>query len=325
MTIIGLDLGGTKLAGGLFDETGNLLERRFAPLDNRSGPEVGALMVNMIGDLRIKSGQRKSETRAIGVSVPGIAHAASGRVWAPNIPGWEDYPLRDELEVLMRPSGGAVAIDSDRACSMMGERWKGVAQGCQNAIFLAVGTGIGAGILVDGRIVRGSQDIAGATGWMALDCQFREEYVSCGCFEYHASGNGIAKVARAQIAAATGYRGPMAGILPDALTARHVFDAYDQGDPLAAETLRGAIRAWGAAAANFVSLFNPELIVFGGGVFGPAGRFLDDIRREAAKWAQPISMPSVRLEISSLGSNAALYGAGSLALSYGRSIPSPEV
>jgi glucokinase len=117
----------------------------------------------------------------------------------------------------------------------------------------------------------------------------------------------------------------MAGIPPDALTARHVFDAYDQGDPIAVGTLRGAIRAWGAATANFVSLFNPELIVFGGGVFGPAGRFLEDIRREAAKWAQPISMQSVRLEISSLGSDAALYGAVSLTLSKGRSFPSPEV
>jgi glucokinase len=324
MTIIGLDLGGTKLAGGLFDETGNLLERRIAPLDKRSGPEVGALVVNLIGDLRTEAGRRNIGIQAIGVSIPGIAHAASGRVWAPNIPGWEDYPLREELAALMRPSGGTVAIESDRACSMMGERWKGAAQGCQNAVFLAVGTGIGAGILVDGRIVRGSQDIAGATGWMALDRQFREEYVSCGCFEYHASGNGIAKVARAHIAAARGYRGPMASILPDALTARHVFEAYDQGDSLAVETLGGAIRAWGAATANFVSLFNPELIIFGGGVFGPAGRFLEDIRREATKWAQPISMQSVRLEVSSLGSDAALYGAGFLALSNGRSIPSPE-
>jgi glucokinase len=324
MAFIGLDLGGTKLAGGLFDETGNLLERRVAPLEKRSGPEVGGLMVNMIKDLQAEGGRRKRETEALGVSVPGIAHPASGRVWAPNIPGWEDYPLRDELEALSRSSGEKVAIDSDRACSMMGERWKGAAQGCRNAIFLAVGTGIGAGLLVDGRIVRGSQDIAGATGWMALDTQFRQEYVLCGCFEYHASGNGIAKVARAQIAGARGYRGPMAGIPPEALTAHHVFDAYDQGDPLAIETLRGAIRAWGAATANFVSLFNPELIVFGGGVFGPGGRFLEDIRREAAKWAQPISMRSVRLEISSLGSDAALYGAGFLALSNGRSFSPRE-
>src|SRR5690606_7336356 len=115
----------------------------------------------------------------------------SGTVWAPNIPGWEDYPLKAELEAVLNRI--PVSIDSDRACYILGEYWKGAAQNCEDAIFLAVGTGIGAGILADGRILRGAGDIAGAIGWMALDHPYQEKYIPCGCFEYQASGDGVAR------------------------------------------------------------------------------------------------------------------------------------
>jgi glucokinase len=314
MAVIGLDLGGTKLAGGLFDDHGTLLGRRLTPLARKKGSEVGALVVGMVRELQTEADRRKAAVTGVGVSVPGIAYAATGKVWAPNIPGWEEYPLRDELETVVVPGRTTVIVDSDRACSILGERWKGAAKGCRHAIFLAVGTGIGAGILIDGRVLRGAQDIAGATGWMALDWPFREEYRPCGCFEYHASGDGIANVARALLAQTTNYRGILASMASEVLTAKDVFTALDRGDPIAQKAVAGAIQAWGSATANFVSLFNPERIIFGGGVFGPAARFLNDIRREAAKWAQPISMQSVHLVVSELGSDAALYGAGSLTL-----------
>ncbi|MGB2869862.1 MAG: ROK family protein [Bacteroidota bacterium] len=320
MAVIGLDLGGTKLAGALFDATGNLLARRVEPLAKRQGHEVGALLIDMFRELRAFAQTKKLEVTGVGAAVPGIASAHTGKVWAPNIPGWEDYPLRDELKAAAGSKSCRVVVDSDRACSILGEQWKGAAQGCSHAVFLAVGTGIGAGILIDGQVLRGAQDIAGATGWMALDQEFRDEYVSCGCFEYHASGEGIAKVARAMIAAETNHTGSLASISPEKLTAHEVFAAYGQNDPIARRTIESAIRAWGAAAANFVSLFNPERIIFGGGVFGPALRFLEDIRREAEKWAQPISMRSVQIVGSKLGSDAALFGAGFLALQKGKAL-----
>lgn len=314
MAVIGLDLGGTKLAGAVFDEADEIIARRVEPLAKRRGPEVGVLISDMAHNLSAEAAGKKLEVMGVGVAVPGIASASTGKVWAPNITGWEDYPLRDELTDVVGGGSRRVVVDSDRACSILGEQWKGAAHGCKHAVFLAVGTGIGAGILVNGQVLRGAQDIAGATGWMALDLEFRDEYEPCGCFEYLASGEGIVKVARSFIKANRNYHGILASISSEQLTAHKIFDAFEQGDPIAHKTIHGAIRAWGGAAANFVSLFNPERIIFGGGVFGPALRFLEDIRREAEKWAQPISMKSVQIVGSMLGNDAALFGAGFLAL-----------
>ena len=98
------------------------------------------------------------------------------------------------------------------------------------------------------------------------------------------------------------------------LTGKDIFNAYDAGDKLAIAVIKNAIEYWGMAVANLVSLFNPEKIIFGGGVFGPALKFLDAIYEESKKWAQPISIRQVKLEASALGNDAGLYGAGYLAL-----------
>jgi glucokinase len=234
-------------------------------------------------------------------------------VWAPNIGGWDDYPLLAEVRQAVG-AGVPVAIDSDRACSILGEAWLGAARGCRNAVFVAVGTGIGAGILVEGRVLRGHGDVAGAVGWMALDRPFRSGYRDVGCFEYHASGDGLARVARDMLAAAPDDASPLRARAPASLTAHDVFAAAAAGDALAAAVLDQAVGYWGMAAANLVSLFNPEVIVFGGGLFGPAVRLLDRIRAEATLWAQPIGMGEARLEGTALAGDAALYGAARVAL-----------
>jgi glucokinase len=326
--VIGLDLGGTKLASAIFTSKGRILRRNVVPLAGRQGRAVGELICRETKGLLAFTRTRGIQITAIGVSVPGISHARTGKVWAPNIPGWEDYPLRREILAALSDKRIPVAIDSDRACSILGETWRGVAKGCRNAIFLAVGTGIGAGILVDGRILRGAHDIAGAIGWLALVRPFRREYVDCGCFEYHASGAGLPKVANEFLAhhsITPSLRHPSPVIRksanpsihqssPRLRSARDVFAAYHRGDPVAREVLAQAGEFWGMAVANLVSLFNPETIVFGGGVFGPGAKLLGQIRAEARKWAQPISIKQVRIETSKLGPDAALYGAARLAL-----------
>lgn len=306
MSVIGLDLGGTKLAGAVFDASGNILTEATVPLDGKEGGEVGALIVACVRRLL----EHGDKAEAIGISVPGISYSTTGRVWAPNIPGWDDYPLRDEIRTSLGNDSIAVAIEADRSCCIMGEVWRGSARNCRNAIFLAVGTGIGAGILVDGRILHGSNDISGAIGWLALDRPWDEKYRSCGCFEYFASGDGIARYARELLSLRTKYCGPLRDIDPASLTAHDIFAQYDAGDEIAVDVLARAIELWGMATANLVSLFNPEKIIFGGGVFGPAVRFLGEIEREARCWAQPISINQVELAASSLGSSAGLYGAG---------------
>lgn len=304
VTVIAIDLGGTKVAAAVVDESGVILARRQELLGGRRGSEVAALVADQCRALV----EAHSAARRVGVIVPGIYHGARGSVWAPNIPDWDDYPLRDELHKAL--ADVEIVIDSDRAGYILGETWRGAAAGARNAIFLAVGTGIGAGILVDGRIVRGAGDIAGAIGWLALDRPYRDAYARCGCFEYHASGPGLTIVSGEALAARSSYDGELDG---HALSVTGLIEAYDHGDVIARETLDDAVQFWGMATANLVSLFNPETIVFGGGVFGPATRFLDRIGAEARRWGQPIAMQQVRLVASALGGDAGLYGAARLA------------
>jgi glucokinase len=313
MAVIGLDLGATKLAGALFVRDGSILERAVEAVDGCHGDEVGRLIVNRAAALRKVAAAQGMDVEALGVSVPGVVHHEDGTVWAPNISGWERYPLRDVLHADFA-SACPVVVESDRVASILAEVSRGAARGCRHAIFVAVGTGIGAGIMVDGSILRGAHDVAGAIGWMGLDRPFRTAYHHCGGFESHASGAGIARVARELIEAEPDYQGILRAVRPAQLTAREVFDAFATGDVLAARVVKNAVECWGMAVANLVSLFNPEMVVFGGGVFGPAAGLLDRIVAEARQWAQPVSFAKVRVCASVLGPDACLLGTGEIAL-----------
>ena len=312
MAVIGLDLGGTKLAAAIFATDGRMLRKQIVTLGQRTGAAVGELVRSQIEELLGVARKEGIGVEAVGVSVPGISHSQTGKVWAPNIPGWDDYPLRTDILAAFKEEPITATIDSDRACYILGEAWQGAARGCANAIFLAVGTGIGAGIMINGEILRGANDIAGAIGWLALDRPFEPKYVSCGCFEHHASGAGLVKVAKELLAKDKRYAGPLRNKAD--LIAHDIFEAHASNDPVAAKVLVEAIEYWGMATANLVSLFNPEKIIFGGGVFGPGAQFLNVIYTEASKWAQPISIRQVKFEASQLGGDAGLVGAGCLAL-----------
>lgn len=298
MAIIGIDLGGTKISAALFDEAGETLEKNYRLLDGASGSAVSIAIAETILTLRAR--RPDLPVRSVGICVPGIVYSQRGTVWAPNIPGWDNYPLRDDLKAVLNDPSVRISIESDRTCYILGEVWKGAAHGCANAIYLAVGTGIGAGILLDGRIIHGASDIVGATGWMALEHPYREEFIPVGCFEYYASGNGIGNQAKLLYADET-------------KSSYDVFADYGE-DPVATQILDKAIRMWGMGAANLVSLFNPEMVVFGGGVFGPAVRFIDRIYAEARRWGQPIAMRDVKFCASQTGGDAALLGAAYLGI-----------
>lgn len=312
MALLGIDLGGTKLAQAVFTNDGKILLKETIALENRKGSEVGKLITDQIRKYIHLDEQHGNTINSIGISVPGISHISTGTVWAPNIPEWSDYPLL--LEVKNVCGDIPVTIDSDRACYILGEAWQGNAHGCRDAIFLSVGTGIGAGILINGEILRGSQDIAGCIGWMALKGPFEEKYISCGCFEHYASGEGIAKVAREFIIKQKDYTGELKNIEKGKITSHEVFSAYFKSDPLAVSVIQLCIEFWGMAVANLISLFNPEKIIIGGGIFGPGIPLIPEIKKEAAKWSQPVSINQVSIDASGLSGNAGVYGAGFLAL-----------
>jgi glucokinase len=314
MVYIGVDLGGTKVSGALFTGNNSVLYSETLYLEGREGDQV-AMQIFTLCDKLLNHGEVDiNEQKSIGICVPGIAYSKTGNVWAPNIPGWDNYPLKKALTE--RYPGSVVMIESDRTCYILGEASAGVAKGCENAIFIAVGTGIGAGILIDGRVLHGASDIVGATGWMALKPPYNKDWDRCGCFESHASGNGIAAQASAKLSEWTeqkGYKGELSKFSAEDISAHKVFAAYENSDPLATEVIKTAVEMWGMAAANFVSLFNPEMVIFGGGVFGPASKLVDEIYSEACKWAQPIAIKQCRFAVTSLPDTAGLYGAGAIA------------
>jgi glucokinase len=314
MPAIALDLGGTKLAAALFSDEGEILITETVQVEKRKGNEVGKLILRQANHILLKAVEKNIMVSSLGICVPGIAHAKTGTVWAPNIPGWKNYPLLKELQNGLDNKNIKIKIDSDRACYILAEGWKGNARGYSDIIFLSVGTGIGAGIMINNQVLRGTNDIGGAIGWMALNKSFENKYIPCGCFEYNASGEGLVKVAKEMIVEKKFTESILNSKDLSLLSAKDIFEAYDANDKLSIMVINNAIEYWGMAVANLVSLFNPQKIIFGGGVFGPALKFLDVIYEEAKKWAQPISIQQVKLEGAALGTEAGLYGAAYLAL-----------
>src|SRR5688572_4407792 len=221
MPVAGIDLGGTKLAAAAFSDAGDVLHRETVPLAGRQGADVGALIAD-----RLRFLAENFKCAATGVCVPGLYRSGRGTVWAPNIPDWDDYPLLDEL-TSASAAGHRVTIDSDRAAYILGETWRGAARGARDAVFLAVGTGIGAGILSGGKVIRGHGDVAGAIGWLALDRPFMPRYVQHGCFEDQASGPGLVRVARDLVDADASYGGELAE--KSELDAADIFGAQHRG------------------------------------------------------------------------------------------------
>jgi glucokinase len=156
--------------------------------------------------------------------------------------------------------------------------------------------------------------IAGAIGWMAMEPPYDKKYDDCGNFEYYASGKGLVRTACEVLNKHGQTSSFLDGISVDGITAHHVFNALEKQDPVAIEVINKAIVYWGMAVANLVSIFNPEKVILGGGVFGPAIQFLNRITVEATKWAQPLAMQQTTVEASALEGDAGLIGAGYLAL-----------
>jgi glucokinase len=246
----------------------------------------------------------------VGVCIPGIYFAESGAAWAPNLWVQERVALRDELK-----SGLPVrlVIDSDRAAYVLGEQWLGAARGLSDVVFVAVGTGIGAGIITGGRLCRGAADIAGAVGWFALGNPRSEQHKQTGSFESEASGPAVAHKAAARLAAGEhSSLESLSGGDPEMITTELVVRAAMGGDSLARLVLDDAACYLGMGIANIISILNPQVIVLGGGLMNASDLMLERIRQEVSRWAQPLAAEQCRIELSCLGDNAGLLGAARL-------------
>jgi glucokinase len=289
--VLAIDLGGTKASFAVIDPAGAVRSRTKRP-SHEGGAAVSCRTLAARAEEIVRAASLSwKDIRAAGVVVPGIYNPATGRAWAPNLWGREEVALGDELRGHLPVP---VVIDSDRSGYVLGEAWQGAARGATDVVFLAVGTGIGAGILSHGRLVRGSGGIAGAVGWFALDPRWREDYGRMGAFEAEAAGPALAR----RLGAAS---------------AEDVAASARRGDPAARRVVAETVEWLAMGTASLISALNPQVVVLGGGLMQAADLFLDPVRHAVRRWAQPIAVEQCRIEPSALGEDAALFGAARLA------------
>ena len=278
------DLGGSKIAAARVSSSGVITHQLHTPTPAAGGARVVDAIADLLSELP------RDGVDAAGVAVPGLVRG-DGTVWAPNIRGWRRTPL---ARMLQERLGLPVVVESDRNACVLGECWKGRAQNCADVVFVAVGTGIGAGIVSGGHLLRGHGELSGCAGWLPVREKHLPQYRATGCLEFHAAGPGIAHAGRRHFGRQ--------------VRTEQIVALARSGDPRAIRLLEDAGRALGVALAAIVDILNPRLVVIGGGLAAAGALLLDPARRAIRQWAQPIAGRQVRVVRSGLGDRAPLFG-----------------
>jgi glucokinase len=313
--IIGLDMGGTNIRTGAVSKDGKVMLMLRAPARARgSAAETVAnisAQVLAIQDAARRKGMGRA--LAIGVAVPGPLNVRTGVVYAaPHVKAWRSFPLRRNLE---RVLGRGVIVENDANAWALGEYWRGAARGCKNVVLLTLGTGIGGGLIVDSKIVRGRTGMAAELGHVCVE----PDGMPCdcgahGCLEAYASASGLCgllkqrlRVQESQLPAQYLDRG-------GEFSARGLTGAARKGDPIAIELFEIAGRYLGIAIAAFINIFNPEMVVIGGGVAGALSLMRRAMMREVKARAFRAAVAQTRIVKAALGPEGGVVGAAFAAI-----------
>ncbi len=295
--VIGIDMGGTKMFGAIADLGGKVLEEVEISRHRTYGEETYRRLVEQIEKLLSSPILKKRKLRGIGVGVPGVTlHKEGIVVWAPSLQ-WRNYPLKSLLSERYHLP---ITVDNDVNLAAVGELWFGAGQNTNNLVLITIGTGIGAGIVIDGALYRGSNESSGEIGYLMPGQEFLGRcYDNFGALETVASGTGIAH--RAQ-EALKGKRSPEE---LENLTAEDVFEAARRGEDWARSIIASTVDYLAIAISSIAAYFDPEVIILGGGVARSSDLLLEPILRRIEG-----TIPSVpRLVASSLDRRAAVMGA----------------
>jgi glucokinase len=331
---IGVDLGGTNLRIAAVDDSGALLEKVTTGTQVKRGRD--AVIDDMVDAIRTLSGkfQHRTNLMGVGIGVPGIIDKRTGMLReSPNLPGWDDYPVRDTIE---RKLQTPIFLENDANAAALGESWLGAAKGMDDMCMITLGTGVGGGIVIRGRVWHGMTGMAGELGHITIDpggprCNCGNH----GCLEVFASATAVMRMAREAIA--TGNADKLKRTASDdaEFSARSIFNLALQGDEPARNIFRKVGWALGIAMADLVNLLNFHMYVIGGGVSAAwdayAPSMFEEVFRRCMVYAAtapeeirgPMSgasaslrpMPSGKKTIITralLGSDAGLYGAARL-------------
>jgi glucokinase len=303
-----VDLGGTNLRTALVGPDGEILDKHKEASHAADGwMKVVARLIDNIKRQKEIGAQKGAEVSAVGVGAPGVILVNKGIVVkSPNFPDWNNLPLKAELEKALNIP---VFIENDANAAALGEKWRGAGRNITSMILLTLGTGVGGGIILDNRIWHGADGMAGEIGHMTLIPDGRP--CNCGnngCLEMYASARGIVQSYRDELERR---KLPLAA---KDVTAEQVYQAAREGDAVARGGMKDMGRMLGIGIASLINIFNPEMVVIGGGVKDAWPLFIGATHEEIMKRA--FQVPAERTEIvpSSLGDDAGMVGAAAVAL-----------
>ena len=308
--VVGIDVGASHLHFALADFSGEILEDTTVKIRPEDGPRKMIDQVKeTVRNLSRKAGHGR--LRAIAVGVPSPVDAEHGVVtFANNLPGWKDIHLGHELE---RDFRVPVFMENDANMAAIGEHWRGVARGVDNFVFIALGTGVGSGVFINGNLFRGRNGAAGEMYKMNIDWQtWDDDFPDTGQFENFVSGMGIAAEGRKGLAIPS--QAEAAGLVQER-DAYFVFESFRQGSVEARAVLEKTYVMLGVGIANVVGILDPDLIVLGGGIAKGAPEFMLSIVEKVVHRIQPTPPP---IKLSSLEDKAQTYGAIRSALGVAR-------
>lgn len=314
MINIGVDLGGTTTKMALIDDSGKMIDKwaiMTNTVDNGShiASDISASVVKKLAEYQLD----RAEIRGIGMGAPGFIDMTTGFVYkAVNI-GWENYPLKDELE---KSTGIPVIIENDANMAALGEMWLGAGQGAKNLVCVTLGTGVGGGIICDGEILHGVSGMAGEIGHMTV---IPKDGAPCncgkkGCLETVSSATGIKRLALE----ALDYNDSdsiLRGIFEKKgdISAEDVFNCAGKKDPLSSAVTEKAAYYLGYALAAISIVINPEKIVIGGGVSHAGDTLIAPLTKYFKKFSLPRVFESCAIDIAKLGNDAGVIGGAWLA------------
>ena len=303
----GVDIGGTTIKMGFFETDGKLLDKWEIKTNTANGgAEILSDIAKGIDNKLAQEGISKADVQGIGVGVPGPVRGDGVVNRCVNL-GWGVMNVAEELGAL---TGLTVKVGNDANVAALGELWQGGAKGCKDAVMVTLGTGVGGGIIVDGKIVAGFHGAGGEIGHITVN---PDEIEACncgqyGCLEQYASATGIVRMAKRKLAK-TDDETTLRKF--DPITAKDIFDEAKAGDEVAKELVDELGNILGSSLSNLAVVVNPEVIVIGGGV-SKAGAILIDTIEEHFKESCFFALKETRFELATLGNDAGIYGCAAM-------------
>ncbi len=299
----GVDIGGTTIKMGFFEISGKLLDKwEIKTQTTNGGSNILSDIAKAIDNKLAQEAIRKEDVLGIGIGVPGpvLGNGVVNR--CVNL-GWGVLNVAEELGAL---TGLSVKVGNDANVAALGEMWQGGAKGCKDVIMVTLGTGVGGGIIVDGKVVAGFNGAGGEIGHITVN---PDEIEACncgqyGCLEQYTSATGIVRMAKRKLAKSSDDTTLRRF---EALSAKDIFDEAKAGDEIAKELVDEVGEILGSALSNMVCVVNPEIIVIGGGV-SKAGAILVDTIREHFQGNSFHACRDTRFALASLGNDAGIYG-----------------